>query len=82
MRVPTRTKQRIDRGKLVRFIEQYIEKHGRSPSIREMCRGVGHDSTSAVKYALRILERDGYVDITPFEHRSVRLTGKHLEHTN
>lgn len=54
MRMLSERQQRI-----VRFIREYLDEHGRPPTVREIGLAVGISSTSVVDYNLRVLERDG-----------------------
>lgn len=65
------TRDKGRRGKIVRFVRQYIEEHGFSPSFREIGRAVGIRSTKAVKYHLDILAEEGVLSRTPGQARSL-----------
>lgn len=47
--------------KIVRFISDWVQEHGYSPSIREIGRAVGLTSTSSVEHQLSSLEVKGYL---------------------
>jgi repressor LexA len=47
--------------KLLLFIEDYIEQHGRPPTNREIGNGMGIPSTGHVDYHLKALEAKGYI---------------------
>jgi repressor LexA len=47
--------------KIVRFISDWVQEHGYSPSIREIGRAVGLTSTSSVEHQLSSLEAKGYL---------------------
>ncbi|MSQ23891.1 MAG: transcriptional repressor LexA [Chloroflexi bacterium] len=49
--------ERQDR--MLRFIGDYLDEHGRPPTVREIGHAAGISSTSVVDYNLRVLERDG-----------------------
>lgn len=41
--------------KILKFIKEYMDKNGWSPSVREICDGVGIPSTCNVHYYLKSL---------------------------
>ena len=43
------------------FIQAYAERHGVSPSLREIGDAVGLEATSAVKHQVEQLQKKGYV---------------------
>src|SRR5437870_3230209 len=47
--------------RMLAFIRDYLEDHGRPPTVREIGLAVGISSTSVVDYNLRVLERDGHL---------------------
>lgn len=49
------------RRKMLEFVQDYVERHGYPPSIREIGAAVGIRSTSVVAYNLRRLEEGGYI---------------------
>jgi len=53
-----------------------MDEHGRPPTIREIGKAVGINSTSVVNYNLSKLEEKGYLDRDPDVSRGLRLTGK------
>lgn len=57
------------RDKIYEFIGEYIKNHDYSPTIREICAGVGLRSTSSVYYQLSVLERQERIKT---EHGKVR----------
>jgi repressor LexA len=58
---------------ILRFLQDYIQEHHFSPTIREIAREVGISSTSVVKYNLDILERAGHIERDPEVSRGIRL---------
>lgn len=44
------------------FVRAYSEEYGFSPSIRDICKGVGLRSPSSGKYHLEKLERAGLIE--------------------
>lgn len=59
------------RMQICRFIEQFRKRRGYSPSIRQVCRGVGIKSTSNVWYHFQRMERDGLLKRDQGVSRSV-----------
>jgi repressor LexA len=53
-----------------------MDEHGRPPTIREIGKAVGINSTSVVNYNLGKLEEKGYLDRDPDVSRGLRLTEK------
>lgn len=58
------------------FTRGYMDEHGRPPTIREIGKAVGINSTSVVNYNLGKLEEKGYLDRDPDVSRGLRLTDK------
>lgn len=58
---------------LLRFIESYVDKHGRSPTFREMKAATKTDSLQNVVDRVRALERDGLISRHAFKARSIRV---------
>lgn len=56
------------------FTQDYMNEHGRPPTIREIGRAVGISSTSVVNYNLAKLEEKGFLDRDPDVSRGLRLT--------
>lgn len=53
------------------FILDYREKHGYSPSIRDICKGVYISQTRGVLLHIERLIDKGYIDYTPKVARSI-----------
>jgi repressor LexA len=47
--------------RILRFVDEYIERNGYPPSIREIGKAVGISSTSVVAYNLRRMEETGHL---------------------
>src|SRR5215469_1855887 len=47
--------------RILRFIHDWVQEHGYSPSMREIGRGVGLTSTSSVEHQLSALESMGHL---------------------
>lgn len=61
---------------ILEFTRGYMDEHGRPPTIREIGKAVGINSTSVVNYNLGKLEEKGYLDRDPDVSRGLRLTNK------
>ena len=61
---------------ILQFTHGYMEDHGRPPTIREIGKAVGINSTSVVNYNLGKLEEKGYLDRDTAASRGLRLTEK------
>lgn len=61
---------------ILQFTQGYMEEHGRPPTIREIGKAVGINSTSVVNYNLGKLAEKGYLDRDPDVSRGLRLTQK------
>jgi len=59
--------------KILHFLEEYQEKHGYSPSIREIGKHIGVDSTSLVDYYLNQLNEKGFIERDNRVSRSIRV---------
>lgn len=60
---------------ILKFIADFLRRHGYPPTIREIGAKVGISSTSVVNYNLGILERDGYIERDREISRGIRLAG-------
>ena len=60
---------------ILKFIADFLRRHGYPPTIREIGAKVGISSTSVVNYNLGILERDGYIERDREISRGIRLPG-------
>lgn len=58
---------------LLDWIAEFIDRNGFSPTVREMMRGVGLKSPSAVQARLDILKKKGWVQWVHRQTRTVRL---------
>jgi repressor LexA len=59
--------------KILDFLSEYQEKHGYSPSIREIGKQIGVDSTSLVDYYLNQLAEKGHIERDNRVSRSIRI---------
>ena len=46
---------------ILKFIQKEIEARGFAPSVREICKAVGLNSTATVQGYLKVLEENGFV---------------------
>ncbi len=60
---------------IMKFIGDFMRRHGYPPTIREIGAKVGISSTSVVNYNLGILEREGYIERDREISRGIRLPG-------
>jgi len=58
---------------IYKFIKQYINDKGYSPSIREICVAVGLKSTSSVHGYLQGLEKKGFIKREPTKSRVIKI---------
>ncbi len=63
------TKQEV----VLTFIKKYIASHGISPTIREICDGVGLSSPSTVLAHVENLKNKGYLTTIDNKCRTIRL---------
>ena len=69
--------KRINHGKteqILEFIREFYTTHGFGPTIREIGRGVGLQSTSTVAGYLSRMARDGLITSIPGTPRSIQTT--------
>jgi repressor LexA len=65
--------KKINQLKIYEFIKSYIEERDYSPSVREICKAVGVNSTSTVHNYLNALEKDSLIKRDPFKPRTIRI---------
>jgi len=65
--------------KILKFLWEYQDKHGYSPSIREIGKHINVESTSLVDYYLNQLEEKGFIDRTDRVSRSIRILKSPVE---
>lgn len=66
-----------NRRKVARFLEQYIDRNGRAPSMDEIAKATGLWKRS-VEIVLKGLEKIGFIVITPGISRGIRLVASDL----
>lgn len=59
--------------KILQFLSEYQNRHGYSPSIREIGKHIGVDSTSLVDYYLNQLNEKGFIERDDRVSRSIRV---------
>ncbi len=62
-------KQRL----ILAFIDEFIERHGYSPSVREVAENCDINSSTVAQYHLNILEREGHINRSRKVFRSIAL---------
>lgn len=60
-------------------INNYIEREGISPTVRELCDITGIKSTSTVHGYIKSLQTQGYISMIKGSPRSMRIVKKHLD---
>ncbi len=61
------------RDRIVRYICDFCLREHMSPTVREICAGVGLPSSGSVHYHLKKLERDGTITWQPGKGRTIRI---------
>ena len=59
--------------RVIDFIEEFIERHDYSPSVRDVASGCSIASSTVAQYHLKILEREGYISRDRKVSRSISL---------
>lgn len=67
--------------RIIDFIEEFIEKHDYSPSVRDVAGGCGIASSTVAQYHLKILEREGYISRGRKVSRSISLPKRQSDFT-
>lgn len=67
--------------KVLKFIEGYLRCNQRSPTFREIGKGVGVRSTNTVAHYIRVLEEKGAIARVPGEPRTIELIQPNLAET-
>jgi repressor LexA len=65
--------------RMLKFIQEFINKNRFPPTIREIGEMVDISSTSVVKYNLDVLEREGFIERDREISRGIRLAGELVE---
>ena len=66
--------------KTYQFIHQYIQKHGYSPKLPEIAKGIGIRSIGVIHRYLQALIEEGLIAITPHKHRGIQLIAQKQPH--
>jgi len=69
----TRERQVLD------FITQFIQRYGFSPTLKEMCEGLGLRAAATAYEHLRNLERKGFIRLTSGKRRGIELVNKKIK---
>lgn len=64
------------RQQILQFIRDFVEEKGYSPTVRDIAKGCGISSPSAIQYHLDILKQEGYIRREPEVFRSIGLVGE------
>lgn len=67
------------RDRIYNFLVQYTEKNRFSPTVREICAGVGLKSTSSVHFYLNDLEDAGKIKKNPAHARAIKIIDRQKE---
>ena len=59
--------------KVLHFLEDYQEEHGRAPTLQEICDHFGYRSLSSAQQHVRLIEQKGRVTRKPHCSRSIRV---------
>ncbi|MBM7605969.1 SOS-response transcriptional repressor LexA [Metabacillus crassostreae] len=70
--------QRIEGNEemMLKTIKKYMDKHGNSPSIRDLTKDMGFGSTSTTHSYLNRLKKKELIDYKTKTHRSIRVLEK------
>lgn len=64
------------RQRIFKYIQDFIEERGYSPTVRDILKGCDISSTAVVQHHLNILEREGHIHRDPEVFRSIQLADK------
>lgn len=64
------------RQQILQFIRDFVEEKGYSPTVRDIAKGCGISSPSAVQYHLNILKQEGHIRREPQVFRGIGLVGE------
>lgn len=68
--------------RMLEFIELWTERRGRSPSVRQISRGLGLKSSSSVLYHLRAMERRGVIVRVRKRGRGIQVVRRPVQPTD
>jgi repressor LexA len=63
------------RERIFKFIHEFYDAHGYSPTVRDILKGCNISSTAVVQHHLDVLDRDGRIQRDPEVFRSIRVSG-------
>ena len=63
------------REEIYKFIVMFVMENQYSPSVREICEGVGLKSTSSVYSHMDRLKKEGRIDYNPTSPRTITIPG-------
>lgn len=72
----TITRSRYD---VYKAIKEYIELHGFSPSVRDLCDITGKSSPATIKFTLDRLRKDGIISFVTGKNRTIRILADEKE---
>ena len=61
------------RQEIMDFLTDFVRQNGYAPSVREICEGVGLQSTATVHYHLNALRQSGAISMDEMKKRAIRL---------
>lgn len=64
------------REKILKYIREFVDDRGYSPTIRDILKGCSISSTAVVQHHLNVLEREGIIHRDPEVFRSIQLADK------
>lgn len=64
---------------VLEFIRAYIRRHGVSPSYEVLARGLGMRSKANMHRYVRVLEREGLVEVRPRKFYGVRVVDRSVK---
>jgi len=65
-----------EQQEVLQAIENYIEKNGYSPSVRELCELTERNSPATIHYHLKRLKTLGYIIYNEKQSRTIRIIRK------
>lgn len=75
-------KENDNKIKILKFINDFVLKHGYAPSVREICKKMGLTSTSTVFYHLKKLEDEGLINRDYGKNRAIKVNIQTSEISN
>lgn len=75
-------KENDNKIKILKFINDFVLKHGYAPSVREICKKMVLTSTSTVFYHLKKLEDEGLINRDYGKNRAIKVNIQTSENSN